>query len=786
MIILMACLIFSEAMAQDVTVMAFNVRVNVDGFPNDWNTRQWRAINMLKLYPADVIGLQEDEWVHVNSIMQNIPGMRMATEVSTGIMYQSNKLRVIQTGKFWLSNTPDAPNGSFDWGQLYIRRVQWAIFENIADGKRFYVYNNHWDIVGGFARLKSAQLLASRIASRQFPQYPFVITGDMNAPEVEESMVYLRNGGPVKTRDTFRDLYPTATNVGTFHGFGGGTGGPKIDFIMLQQGIGTTISSEIVRYNENRLYLTDHFPVIARLNIGGGTPPPPAEQKPFSGTAIKLPGVIEAENFDTGGQNVAYNDAGVGNNGNAYRNESVDLEVCSEGGHNVGWTETGEWLEYSVDVTESASYTLDARVAASGSTASMQVELDGVAISPVLAVPNTTGWQVWQTISKSGIPLTAGTKVLRIRIVSGGFNLNKIEFKKEVVTPPGNQAPFTGVSMKIPGTVEAENFDTGGQGVAFNDLTASNSGTAFRNEGVDLEVCAEGGFNVGWMEAGEWLEYTVEVLETATYTLDARIASTATTGSIQLELNNQAITQALSVPSTAGWQNWQTLSKTGIALNAGTYVLRVKVLAGPFNLNRLIFKKETATPLGCVGSYGNDYRYTVSAESANPTITFTPVLSGVGSSMLILYYGTGSGSLPGYRVNPNVPFRLNASAGQTIRFYYTYSHPAGGERNSSAAPHAVTVGSCGSAVTRIAFSEEETTFEKAGVYPNPMGASTQLFFKEEGVFSSLKIVNTSGIVVMEKNNWDASESLDLESLSQGVYQIIGDKDGELTVYRFVK
>ncbi|MCU0430165.1 MAG: carbohydrate-binding protein [Cytophagaceae bacterium] len=767
--------------AQDVKIMTLNVRVNVDPYPNDWNTRQWRAINMLKLYNPDVIGLQEDEWVHVNSIMQHIPGMKMATEVSTGIMYQSNKLRVIQAGKFWLSNTPDAPNGSFDWGQLYIRRVQWVILENFSDGKRFYVYNNHWDIVGPYARLKSAQLLTSRIDTRQFLQYPVVVTGDMNAPEVEESVVHLKNKGTVKFRDTFRELYPNAGNVGTFHGFGGGTSGPKIDFILLQQGIGATLSSEIIHYNENRLYPTDHFPIIARLSISGTLPP--AEQKPYSGIPSAFPGTLEVEHFDTGGQDVAFSDTNPWNVGNIFRNEGVDLEVCNEGGYNVGWTETGEWMEYTIDIKESATYWLHAQVASTLNTGALQYEIAGNNLGPAITVAATGGWQQWKTLSQKVI-LTSGVKVLRIKIVSGGFNINKLIAEKETSNPPGEQSPFLGVAHTIPGIIEAEHYDLGGSLVAWSDLSATNEGNSFRTDAVDLEVCQEGGYNLGWTQTGEWLEYSVKVTETSNYSVVANIAAVSSTGSFQLELNNEPISPVVPVPASGGWQIWRNLTLSGIRLTEGSYLLKIKVIGGGFNLNKLQFVKETSSGTGCSGQYLQDYTYRVSSESNNPSITFNPVLSGVGASTLILYYGTGAGPYPGYRVYPSIPFKLNVSSGQTIRFYYTYSHPAGGERNSSANMHSLTVGSCAGNAARS--SAEELFSEEQLIYPNPLGEHTQLYLKGEGKYSFVKITNTKGEVMTELYQWDAGDPISVLGFAQGLYFLQAEMNGHTYKVRFIK
>ena len=90
-----------------------------------------------------------------------------------------------------------------------------------------------------------------------------------------------------------------------------------------------------------------------------------------------------------------------------------------------------------------------------------------------------------------------------------------------------------------------------------------------------------------------------------------------------------------------------------------------------------------------------DYRYVISSDLNNPTITFIPLNGNAGTPTCILYYGTGTGTYPGYSITPNVPYQINASQGAQINFYFTYSYN-GGERNNSNNPYSFTVGECAS------------------------------------------------------------------------------------------
>jgi beta-mannanase len=150
----------------------------------------------------------------------------------------------------------------------------------------------------------------------------------------------------------------------------------------------------------------------------------------------------------------------------------------------------------------------------------------------------------------------------------------------------GVQTPYAGV-INLPGIVEAENFDNGGEGVAYHDTNPQNITGAYRNEGVDIENSTEGYYNLCFSDTGEWTEYTVNVTQSGTYAIDARVAS-AGGGSFHLEFNGQNVTGTMVAPNTGGWQNWQWIHKE-VYLNSGTYVMRFAIDQPGFNTNGFIF-----------------------------------------------------------------------------------------------------------------------------------------------------------------------------------------------------
>ncbi len=132
--------------------------------------------------------------------------------------------------------------------------------------------------------------------------------------------------------------------------------------------------------------------------------------------------VIQAEDYN------AFYDTTPGNSGGAYRGDSVDIEASAGGGFNVGWIDSSEWLAYNnINFPTSGSYKIKLRVSSPSAGGSISVDLNGGAIVLGTAnVPNTGGWQNWQTVSFDA-NVDAGTYNLGLYMPAGGFNLNWVE-----------------------------------------------------------------------------------------------------------------------------------------------------------------------------------------------------------------------------------------------------------------------------------------------------------------------------------------------------------------------
>ncbi|MEM3341241.1 MAG: carbohydrate-binding protein, partial [Thermoplasmata archaeon] len=152
-----------------------------------------------------------------------------------------------------------------------------------------------------------------------------------------------------------------------------------------------------------------------------------------SNNTTTIPAIIQAEEYNTGGEGVGYHDSDSSNSGGQYRTDGVDIETCSDtdGGYNIGWLDDNEWLEYRINVPATGTYTLIYRVASpSGVANAGKLIIDGSDLSgSQFDCPNTGGWQTWTSVSKT-VTLTGGIHIVRLYIIDNGWNINWFGFFK--------------------------------------------------------------------------------------------------------------------------------------------------------------------------------------------------------------------------------------------------------------------------------------------------------------------------------------------------------------------
>jgi len=199
--------------------------------------------------------------------------------------------------------------------------------------------------------------------------------------------------------------------------------------------------------------------------------------------------------------------------------------------------------------------------------------------------------------------------------------------------------------MTIPGHIEAEEFDFGGEGLTYHDVDEGNKGSAsdFRSTSVDIYNCSDidSGYHVGSIKSGEWLEYTVQVETEGEYQFEARVTSNKDTGKLNLRMDGKIILRSFGIDNTGGWKNWQTIGAKTRSLDAGLHRLRIEITGDNFYLNWFNFSKCTgididiqeATTFQLNQNYPNPF---------NPTTTIQYSLAKNGFVILNIYKLNGA------------------------------------------------------------------------------------------------------------------------------------------------
>lgn len=272
--------------------------------------------------------------------------------------------------------------------------------------------------------------------------------------------------------------------------------------------------------------------------------------------------------------------------------QGIQVEATTDagGGSNVGYTDAGDWLSFpAVNLPCSGTYTLQYRVAsaATGGTFTLEKAGGGVTYDTV-AVNGTGGWQNWVTISHD-ITLPAGSQAFGIAIAQGGWNLNWFSLTPKCQT--GSSSSGSSSSAPVNSVIQAEDYNRS------YDLTTGNAGAQYRQDNVDIEATTDtgGGFNVGWIDASEWLEYNVNI-PAGNYEISARVAS-PNGGSIKATLGTAALTA--TVPNTGGWQAWQSITLGTVNLASPATNLRLDMVSAGFNLNFIQIKTASVCTQNC-------------------------------------------------------------------------------------------------------------------------------------------------------------------------------------------
>ncbi len=657
---------------------------------NDYNTFQWQRSQFIDLVrtlrdagaPVDAYGCQSHDLTDMN-----VSSFKSAmTEIQNAL-----KMPMYST-EYDIGTSDDALQL-----QRYKEQIPYMWEADYCAGITLwgYIYGSTWTTDGNSGIIRNGKDRPAMTWLREYMKTDAAKNAKSPFPGMtKEASVYIKPGTTTPTKGepltiTVRTRMKTKTI-------------DHIDFYVKNQLYKTlTEAPYTVEYTPAATGKYDLKAVVVTTDgteyqrIGAFTAYNP--RTPYKGNATELPGTLQCENFDVGGEGVTYHDTDTKNEGGTSYRLGIGVDIVTgNGGYAIGYTSAGEWLEYTVDVKEAGVYAYDAYVSAASANASISLALatdDGSkALTDAIPVP-VHGWNTYKAVhGRTLIPLEAGKQIIRVKIASGSCNVDKLVFKhievdnsisiaisadpapatintnttlkanvssktstissvkfyvdnvllKNVTATPfeaiykptakgtytitaiatdaeGKESKIAKYSLKVnnkrtphkgvinlPGVIEAENFDRGGEGFTYHDSDTNNEGgTSYRTDSEGVDIVAGGtGYVLGYNAVNEWYEYTVNITDPGKYSYEASVSSGVTGSGFKIGVvRNGAVVNlcTVSVPQT-GSNNWDTYKvvKGSFSQNleAGEHVLRITITGANCNIDKI--------KLNCTMSTGID------------------------------------------------------------------------------------------------------------------------------------------------------------------------------------
>ena len=253
-----------------ITVMSYNIRTfGIEDNSRDlWTNRQDLFIQHIREHDPDIIGMQEvtdlqaifikEELSDYDYVLQNRDWIPFFTE-SSPVFYKKDMFTLLDSGTFWLSETPEKM--SISWNSACYRICTFAVLKHNDSGKEFVHFNTHLDHKSALARENGLALIMERMSLQN---HPSILTGDFNFNETDE----LYGLVTAKLDDT-KYIAPDTMSSGSFHGFGkiNIINGSPIDFIMVSKGDFVPISYKVLIEDYDGHYTSDHYAVKSVIKL---------------------------------------------------------------------------------------------------------------------------------------------------------------------------------------------------------------------------------------------------------------------------------------------------------------------------------------------------------------------------------------------------------------------------------------------------------------------------------------------------------------------------------------
>ena len=255
---------FANTDPEVTRIMSFNIRCL------EYERRENLVPALIEAYSPDSAGLQECTYQWYENLKESLEdyafvGVGRDTgdlsencgEISA-VIYKKTKYNLIDSGTFWLSETPDEV--SRGWDGACNRICTWVVLEDKETGKQYAHVNTHLDHMGTKARINGVELVKQKALSYDIPT---VVTGDFNFKKGTDLYNSLVTGG---LKDT-QDLATQTMHGKTYHAYNGGKAGDPIDFICVNEKITDIKTYAIVRDKYNFKYTSDHYPIYSDIVI---------------------------------------------------------------------------------------------------------------------------------------------------------------------------------------------------------------------------------------------------------------------------------------------------------------------------------------------------------------------------------------------------------------------------------------------------------------------------------------------------------------------------------------
>ncbi len=262
----------SLVFSQDLKVMTYNIRLSLDSDKeNSWNNRKQETMALMSYYHPDYFGVQEavpQQMVDIKTTLTDYDYVGVGRDDGknqgeySAIFYNKNKLEVVKSGTFWLSETPEKP--SKGWDAAYNRVCTYALFKMKKGGKKFWAFNLHFDHVGDVARVNSAKLILEKIKEFNKENLPLTLTGDFNLTDDKEPIKIMSKE---LTDSYYNSQKPHYGPKGTWQNFDIDTPSTeRLDYVFVK-GFDVLSNRTINDRRENLLYPSDHFPVLTEIKF---------------------------------------------------------------------------------------------------------------------------------------------------------------------------------------------------------------------------------------------------------------------------------------------------------------------------------------------------------------------------------------------------------------------------------------------------------------------------------------------------------------------------------------